>query len=162
VVHMTPPRALVVDNNTSLAATVGELLAESGFEVEVVASGVDALVVWRRQPADLVVVDVDLPDIGGLTLARRLLRRAAGCKLLVMSAGESQGLLDLCEELGVAFLAKPFSAARLAAMVRRMAEHAAGASQPGACGVARAERAPLCARGPRALLPQHGRPSRGG
>ena len=116
---MPHQRALIVDDNASLAEAVAEILSDRGFEVDVVASGVAALAVWRRHPADLVVVDVDLPDIGGLTLARRLARRTGGgCKLLMMSAGEPEGLLALCEELGATFLAKPFSPAHLIATIR--------------------------------------------
>ncbi len=149
---MPPQRALVVDDNAGLAETVAEILSDSGFEVEVVASGVDALAVWRRHPADLVVVDVDLPDIGGLTLARRLARRAeGGCKLLVMSAGEPRGLLGLCEELGAAFLAKPFSPAHLVATIRAVLE--GGGLGTGTGPAAGAARLLLGPRHPRRLLP---------
>lgn len=150
VTSMPQQRALVVDDNAGLAETVAEILSDSGFEVEVVASGVDALAVWRRHPADLVVLDVDLPDIGGLRLARRLVRRAErGCKLLLMSAGEPGGLLALCEELGATFLAKPFSPAHLLATIRLVLEGetlAAPAVQP-------APRPLLGPRQPHRLLP---------
>jgi two-component system response regulator MtrA len=150
---MAQQRALIVDNNASLAEAVAEILAGSGFEVDVALSGVDALAAWRVRPADLVVLDVDLPDIGGLTLARRLMRRAAGCKLLVMSAGEPQSLSALCEEVGAAFLAKPFSPAHLVSVIRLVLGGETGRS-------ARPTVRPLLGpRSLRRLLPQE-RPSR--
>ena len=115
---MTAFRALVIDNNLALAETVAEILADRGYAVDVATSGVQALVAWRNRPADLVLLDVDLPDIGGLALARRLARRAGGCTLVVMSAGDPQRLTPLCQELGASFLAKPFTASHLATVVR--------------------------------------------
>ena len=115
-----PQRVLIVDDNESLAATVADILSESGFEVEVASSGAQALVAWRSRPADLVVVDVDLPDIGGLTVARRLLRRSAA--LVVTSARDPERLIPMCEQLGAVFLAKPFSLSHLVATIRLLFE----------------------------------------
>jgi two-component system catabolic regulation response regulator CreB len=111
-------RVLVVDDNRSLAATVAEILSDGGYEVDVVTSGAQALITWRSRPADLVVLDVDLPDIGGLAVARRLARRVAHLGLVVMSANDPQRLIPACEELGAVFLAKPFSPSHLMATVR--------------------------------------------
>jgi len=156
---MAQARALVIDDNRALADTVAEILAERGFEVEVASSGVQALVRWREHPADLVVLDVDLPDIGGMTLARRLARRTAGCNLVVMSARDPQRLLPRCEELGAVFLAKPFSPAHLIAAIRLMLRpQATPRRSPPPSG--HGQRRLLTARRPRALL-QHSRPPRG-
>ncbi len=157
-IAMLMRRVLIIDNNASLAETVAEVLSDIGYEVDTAFSGVQALAHWRRQPADLLVVDVDLPDIGGLALARRLLRRATDCKLVVMSAGDPDRLLRLCEELGATLLAKPFSPSSLVAAVRVLLERhvaeemAQAASQP-------LPHRLLGPRSPRALL-QHSRTRR--
>lgn len=146
-------RALVIDDNESLAETLAEVLEGSGFEVKVASSGIEALLAWRAQPADLVVVDIDLPDIGGLRLARRFVRRAEGCKFVVMSAGDPRHLAGPCEEIGAVFLAKPFTLAHLAATLRVVAERVA----PPALPPPRAASRLLGARSPKALLqPSHG------
>ena len=110
---MARHRALVVDDNASLAQTVADLLTEEGFEVEVVDTGAGALATWRSRPADIVVIDVDLPDIDGLAVARRLSGRGRGCSLVVMSARDPQSVSPLCRELGATFVRKPFQPARL-------------------------------------------------
>ena len=153
---MLTPRVLVIDNNASLAETVAEVLSERGFTVHTAFSGVEALALWRRQPADLVMVDVDLPDIGGLVLARRLLRRAEGVRLVVMSAGEQERLMRLCDELGAALLSKPFSPSGLIATIRRVLERHAAKGWAAAAPQHDASRL-LGPRCPRALL-QHSRP----
>ncbi|MFP4056829.1 MAG: response regulator transcription factor [Candidatus Brocadiia bacterium] len=119
---MAQANILIVDDNASLAETVAELLAEHGFAVRVATSGAEALVASRLCPVDAVVVDVDLPDIGGLKLARRLARRHRGTAIVVMSAREPQRLVPRCEEMGARFVAKPFSPRRLVATVRAVVE----------------------------------------
>jgi len=149
---MVERRALIIDDNTALAETVAEVLADAGFDVDVATSGIEALVAWRKSPASLVVVDVDLPDIGGARLARRLVRRASMCKLVLMSAGDPTRVARLCDELGAAFLPKPFSLSRLIETIRRVA------SEERKAGARFRRRLPK-PPGPRALL-QHSRPRR--
>jgi DNA-binding response OmpR family regulator len=151
---MNPCRVLIVDDNASLAETVAGILEDAGFEVEAVPSGTQALIAWRRSPAQLVLVDVDLPDIGGVRLARRLAHRAE-CGLLVMSAREPQQMASVCRELGAAFLAKPFSPSRLLTAVRATLEKLRRAQKERAASP-RQLQGP---RPPRALL-QHATPRR--
>jgi len=127
---MAEQRALVIDDNVGLAETVGEILSDRGFVVEVASTGIEALVAWRRRPAQLLVVDVDLPDIGGLKLARRLLLRARACRLVVMSARAPEQILPLCEQLGAVLLTKPFSPSHLVATVQLVLRSEARRSQP--------------------------------
>ena len=132
---METRHALIADDNVTLADTVGEILNDHGFDVTVVTSGAEVLVAWRERPADVAVLDVGLPDIGGLRLARRLSRRRHRCGLVLMSAHDPEILLPHCDELGAGFLAKPFSPARLLAAVdtilqRRAEETARGAGGP--------------------------------
>ena len=119
-VALGQPRALVVDDNRSLAETVGEILADEGFEVEVATSAVEALLAWREAPAELVVADLDLPDVDGVRLARRLGRRGGGCRFILTSARPLGERAGVCEELGAEFLGKPFSPGSLRAAVRRL------------------------------------------
>jgi len=113
-------RALIVDDNRSLAETVGEILADEGFQVQIVASAVEALVLWREAAADLVVADLDLPDVDGARLARRLGSRAERCRFILTSARPLGARAAVCEELGAEFLAKPFSPGGLRDAVRRV------------------------------------------
>jgi len=147
-------QVLIVDDNTSLAETIAGLLADEGFETETVSTGVEALAAWRRHPAQLVIVDVDLPDIEGIRVARRLARRAQ-CGLLMMSAREPSQVLPVCREIGAAFLAKPFPSSRLLAAVRGALEKLRRAQRAQAASPRQLEGPRL----PRALL-EHPAPRR--
>jgi DNA-binding response OmpR family regulator len=149
---MSGCRVLIVDDNAGLAETMAGILADEGLDVDVASSGAQALIAWRTQPAQLVLVDVDLPDIEGIRLARRLAGRG-GCSLLVMSARDPQGVVRQCEELGAVFLAKPFTPSRLLATVRAVLEKRRRARKPKRAASSRRLLGP---RKPRALL-QHSR-----
>ena len=122
---MDSTRVLIVDDNASLAESLAEFLSDEGFDVTRATSGAEALSTWRADPADLVVVDVDLPDIQGIKIARRLVRRSHDCLVVVMSARPPEEMVPLCRDLVAQFLPKPFSPRRLLATIRRVAqEHA--------------------------------------
>jgi len=120
---MDPRRVLVADDNVSLADTVGEILNDHGFDVTVVTSGTEVLLAWRERPADVAVLDVDLPDIGGLRLARRLASRRHRCGLVLMSARDPEDLRPRVEAVGAEFLPKPFSPKHLLGTVEALVRH---------------------------------------
>src|SRR3954451_18666958 len=65
-------RVLVVDDEEHITELVSMGLTYNGFEVERVGSGRDALKAVERQRPDLIVLDVMLPDLDGLEVAKRL------------------------------------------------------------------------------------------
>jgi DNA-binding response OmpR family regulator len=140
-------RVLIVDDNMRFAESLAEFLEDEGFDAKMAGSGAEALSAWRRAPADLIVVDVDLPDIQGLKVARRLVRRSGGCSVLIMSARSPEDVLPVCRELGAQFLPKPFSPRRLLSAIRRLAKERAARS-----GRTRRPHLLLDVRSPRALL----------
>jgi two-component system phosphate regulon response regulator PhoB len=90
-----------------------EELRDGGRQVSRVDSGIQALTVAERQPPDVVVVDVALPDMDGLTLCRKLKRnpRTQSAEVIVLfPEGTCLGLLDGASESPQACLARPFTA----------------------------------------------------
>src|SRR4051794_32241742 len=69
---MTAPRILVVDDNAPLRYALARTLRQHGFQVLEVATGEDALRLAPAERPDLVLLDVNLPDIPGFDVARRL------------------------------------------------------------------------------------------
>lgn len=93
---MTPPdaptrlRTLFVEDNAELREQIAELLAEEGLTVVSCATAEDALQRYANEPFDLVVTDVSLPRMSGVTLARAILR-AAPQAWVVFSSGYPMG-----------------------------------------------------------------------
>jgi DNA-binding NarL/FixJ family response regulator len=79
-------QVLVVDDHAIVRAGIRRLLADRPIlSVSEVASGEEALVALNRAAFDLVVLDLNLPGLGGLELLRRLLRLAPKLPVLVFS-----------------------------------------------------------------------------
>jgi len=79
-------RLLVVDDHAIVRSGIRRLLSErTDIEVLEAANGEDALRAVQDQPADLIVLDLNLPGLGGLELLRRLTRAAPKAPILVFS-----------------------------------------------------------------------------
>jgi CheY-like chemotaxis protein len=67
-----PPLILLVEDNETIRAAFGILLTESGYRVLDAGTGADALRLALEELPDLVLMDLGLPDIGGLEVTRQL------------------------------------------------------------------------------------------
>ena len=126
------PSVLVVEDDRDIADLVAHYLGKAGFSVEVIASGRDALTVISSRPPDLLILDLMLPQVGGLDICRTLRNRPAtsGIPIIMLTARgeESDRIVGL--ELGADdYIAKPFSpnelVARARALLRRVTRQAA-------------------------------------
>jgi two-component system, OmpR family, alkaline phosphatase synthesis response regulator PhoP len=109
---------LVVDDEPSIAQIAGDYLRHAGFGVITAANGADALTVARTRRPDLIVLDLGLPRMDGLDVARAL-RRDGDVPIIMLTARieESDRLTGL--ELGADdYMTKPFSPRELVARVR--------------------------------------------
>ena len=124
-------RILVVEDEMQIARNLRDYLEVAGFEVTVVGDGSAALASARGDRPDLVVLDLGLPGMDGLDVAREL-RRTSTMPIVMLTARgeESDRIVGL--ELGADdYLVKPFSpkelVARVRAVLRRTSGVAAGA-----------------------------------
>src|SRR2546421_1578297 len=84
-------RVLVVEDDLRLASTLDRVLAAEGHDVEVAVDGNDALHRARERPFDLVVLDIMLPGLDGISVCRRLRSPRPGAILLLTAPGGTQG-----------------------------------------------------------------------
>jgi DNA-binding response OmpR family regulator len=114
---------LVVDDEPKIVEVVGDYLRSAGFSVTTAADGESAIASARARPPDLVVLDLGLPGLDGLDVAREL-RRAAPVPIVMLTARGEETDRVVGLELGADdYLVKPFSPrellARLRAVLRR-------------------------------------------
>jgi len=81
-------RVLIVDDNVQLAENLAEILGDGGHDVCVTASGHSALAAARAERFQVAVLDVAMPEMDGVTLARRL-EVASPDTLVVFMSGYS-------------------------------------------------------------------------
>src|SRR5579862_5374247 len=112
------PRLLLVDDEVSIQRTLAPLLRSRGYQVDVTGLGEDAVRRMTEQPADLVVLDLGLPDLEGVEVCRRI-RAMSAVPIIVLSArgGETDkvGALDIGAD---DYVTKPFGPDELLARIR--------------------------------------------
>ncbi len=111
-------KILVVEDELKIARLVRDYLERAGFEVSIAHDGAAALSSFRRRAPDLVILDLGLPGMNGLDLARRL-RQTSEAPIVMLTArsAESDKIVGL--ELGADdYVTKPFSPGELVARVR--------------------------------------------
>jgi two-component system response regulator MtrA len=110
---------MVVDDDQDLAEMLGIVLTSSGFDVDLVNRGDEALEVFRNNPPDLVLLDVMLPGIDGIEVCR-LIRKESMVPIVMLSAkGETQDIVRGLEAGADDYMQKPFrDKAELIARIR--------------------------------------------
>ena len=117
----------MVEDDSPLAATVERVLAAEDYDVEVVGNGNDAVRRVRERPFDLVVLDVMLPGLDGISVCRRL--RATGTTpiLILTALGGTEERVRGLDSGADDYLVKPFAYEELLARVRALLRRAAPA-----------------------------------
>lgn len=117
-------RALVVEDDADIRALLVQVLSQAGFVVDTTSSGKEAVDRLRQSDADLVTLDLGLPDLDGVEVCRQL--RAAGSEAYVIMLTARDEEIDRLIGLEIGaddYLSKPFSPrelrARAMAMMRR-------------------------------------------
>lgn len=119
-------RILIVEDEESLSDPLSYLLGKEGFEVEVVADGLDAVVQFDRSGADLILLDLMLPGQSGTEVCRQI-RQRSNVPVIMLTAKDSEIDKVVGLELGADdYVTKPYSArelvARIRAVLRRQGE----------------------------------------
>jgi DNA-binding response OmpR family regulator len=111
-------RALVVDDAADLRFLMREVLSRSGVAVEEASSGLDALGRLGSDPPDVVILDVQMPDMDGWeTLSAIRRQQGDGMGVILCTVRSHPADAVRAYELGCdAFLAKPFDIRELAAI----------------------------------------------
>ena len=116
-------RALVVDDSLSVRKTLSQLLSDAGYEVRTARDGFDALDQLSRERADIVLTDLEMPNLNGLDLTRRLRSDEATRELpvIMITSRATDKHRDGAKKAGVnAYLTKPYTDGELLGRVREL------------------------------------------
>ncbi|WP_279742184.1 MULTISPECIES: response regulator transcription factor [unclassified Rothia (in: high G+C Gram-positive bacteria)] len=127
-------KILIVEDEEALSDPLAFLLGREGFQTIVVDSGLDALPVFDREGADLVLLDVMLPGMSGMEVCRKL-REVSSVPIIMLTAKDSELDKVLGLELGADdYVTKPYSAreliARIRAVLRRRSAETDSTTEP--------------------------------
>ena len=111
-------RILIVEDEESFSDPLSYLLEKEGFEVTVAADGNEALGVFERDGADLILLDLMLPGMSGTEVCRQV-RQRSNVPVIMLTAKDSEIDKVVGLELGADdYVTKPYSSRELVARVR--------------------------------------------
>ena len=119
---------LVVEDEMRIARTLRDFLEVAGFAVTTVGDGESALASARGHRPDLVVLDLGLPGMDGLDVARELRRTSTTPIVMLTARGEESDRIVGLELGGDDYLVKPFSPKELVARVRAVLRRTSGSA----------------------------------
>lgn len=124
-------RALLVEDDPAVSADLAQALRAAAFVVDLAADGEEAWYRGDTEDYDLVVLDLGLPKLDGLSVLKRWRAAERSFPVLILSArGDWTEKVDGIEAGADDYLAKPFEMGELIARVRALVRRAAGQTSP--------------------------------
>jgi signal transduction histidine kinase/ActR/RegA family two-component response regulator len=106
-----PLRILLVDDNAVNQVVASRLLAQMGYQADLAGNGLEAVEAVERQPYDLVLMDVQMPELDGLEATRRIVERVPLEQrpwIVAMTANAMDGDREACLAAGMkGYISKP-------------------------------------------------------
>src|SRR5471030_273547 len=97
-----PPKMLIADDNSAIVQLLADRCMKMGFKVETAANGMQLLIKARRSQPDIMIVDVNMPEMDGLSVCSRLLEPGGKPMEVVVVTGSSDPETEArCESLGL-------------------------------------------------------------
>ncbi len=119
-----PLRVLVVDDEPAIRRFLRAGLGSQGYVVTELESGQPAIDAARRGAADLIVLDLGLPDIDGMDVIARIRGAGAAVPIIVLSSRDNEAAKVAALDLGAdAYVTKPFGIDELLARIRAAQRH---------------------------------------
>ncbi len=108
-VNMTGTRrkVLIADDDPGVLQFLSDRCAKMGFEVQTATNGLEALVIAHQSPPDVLIVDVNMPELDGLSLCARLLApRKKPLEVVVVTGNSHPETIERCESFGAIYARK--------------------------------------------------------
>lgn len=123
-------RILIVDDDPQLRETVTMVLNTQDYQVQAAATGKDGLAQASEQTPDLLILDVNLPDMQGFEVVRELRRVSNVPVLMLTGRTQSSDIVSGLDSGADDYLTKPFKADELLARVRALLRRVPTSDQP--------------------------------
>jgi two-component system, NtrC family, response regulator HydG len=118
-------RLLVVDDQRNMRATTALLLRAEGFHVDEADGGEEALALLAQRPYDLLLTDLKMEPMDGLSLLKRALAGPSGLQVMMMTAyGSIETAVEAIRSGAYDYITKPFKDGELVYRVQRALERA--------------------------------------
>ena len=114
------PRVLIVDDAQFMRLRCARL-SEQGYEVTEAQNGREAVEIYEKLRPDVVLMDITMPEMDGLTALRQIKQMDPGARVAMLTALGQQGVVLEAVKAGARdFIVKPFEAERVLAAIQRL------------------------------------------
>lgn len=116
-------KILIVDDSRTVRDSLKFFLKEGGFDVLEGSDGVEALKVLETSVPDLIITDVNMPNMDGLTLLKniRTMEKHKFTPVLVLTTESQQSIMEKGKELGATgWIVKPFNSDKVMAVIKKI------------------------------------------
>ncbi len=121
---MQAAKILVVDDDAVARELLAEALKKEGYDVEAFGSGEEAIARGREGRVDLVLTDIRMGAVDGLTVLREFKRMSQDTAIVVLTAfGSLEGAIEAIKQGAYDYLAKPFKKEEIKLVVQRSLDH---------------------------------------
>jgi len=123
-------RILLIEDDKRLAEMVSNYLGEAGFTTAIAGTGGSGLALHDREPFDLLILDLMLPDMDGLDVCRRIREKSETPILMLTARGDAMDRVVGLEMGADDYLPKPFEPRELLARLRALLRRAKSERRP--------------------------------
>jgi CheY-like chemotaxis protein len=117
-------KILVIDDEQGIRYLLDTLLSRKGYEVVLASSGQKGLELFRRERPDVVVLDLKMPEMDGVTVLREIRRTDAQQPVIILTGARTADAEQQVRALGVTeFVEKEFSLHHLGDALKRLLNH---------------------------------------
>lgn len=103
-----PKRILIVDDEENAREALSKILVHDGYAVSSAANGIEALNHLRSRDADLIITDINMPEMNGLAFLRELIRSRPESNVIMLTAyGEVESYLEAMNLGAFEYINKP-------------------------------------------------------
>jgi two-component system response regulator AtoC len=118
-----PSKILIVDDEKAIRWSLGEALRNQGYEVEEAENGKKCFKLFQKDPADLVILDLKLPDTDGISILKKLKSEEHDVPVIMMTAyGEVETAVEAIKSGAYDFLLKPFQLEKMKVAIKNALE----------------------------------------
>ncbi len=117
---MKKKRIYIVDDEQNIRDLIKSYLLKEGYEAEIFSDGLDVFTKFQKEPCDMLVIDIMMPNMDGYTLCKNI-RRISDVPIIIVSAKDEEIDRILGLELGSDdYLSKPFSVRELVVRMKNI------------------------------------------
>ncbi len=100
------PKVLIADDDPGIVKFLADRCADMGFEVQTATNGLQAMIIARRSPPDVLIVDVNMPEVDGLSVCLHLLSPGGSFDVIVVTGSSNPETVERCKSLGAYYARK--------------------------------------------------------